>query len=340
MRARSLLSPARLVLTALGVLVAVVAILWAVPSNRYLLLPDPAHPVAPIVTVPGEKPDRDGGGIYFVDVIQRKASLLERLFPGIHDGSTLVPASAVRAPGLSEEAQRRESLREMARSQDVAAAVALRELGYDVRVRNLGVVVVGVDPEAPAFGRVKIGDLIVEVDGDPVRTPGAIRRRIGKRTPGDPVRITLRRDGKREELRLRTIAAPEPKRRAIIGVIPEQAARIDLPVEVEINSGRIGGPSAGLAFALDLLEELGREVDRGYKVAVTGQLELDGAVLPIGGVRQKVVGAKQAGADLFLVPGENAPEARRYAEGLRIIPVNSFQQALRRLATARRSSSK
>jgi PDZ domain-containing protein len=103
---------------------------------------------------------------------------------------------------------------------------------------------------------------------------------------------------------------------------------------VRIESGSVGGPSAGLAFALEVMEELGRDVDRGYRVAATGQMELDGAVSPIGGVKQKIFGARDAKADVVLVPaGENAREAERYAHGLRIIPVKSFPQALRALAT-------
>jgi PDZ domain-containing protein len=107
-----------------------------------------------------------------------------------------------------------------------------------------------------------------------------------------------------------------------------------LPLKVRINARNVGGPSAGLAFALEVLEELGHNVDRGYRVAVTGQIELNGAVDQIGGVKQKTFGARQAKADVFLVPaGDNAQEAKRYANGLRIIPVKSFPQALRALAT-------
>ena len=113
------------------------------------------------------------------------------------------------------------------------------------------------------------------------------------------------------------------------------AADIRLPVPVRIDAGGVGGPSAGLAFALEVMEKLGRNVDRGYRVAATGQMELDGTVAPIGGVKQKTFGARAAGADVFLVPaaGDNAAEARRYAHGLRIIAVQSFPQALRALAT-------
>jgi PDZ domain-containing protein len=103
---------------------------------------------------------------------------------------------------------------------------------------------------------------------------------------------------------------------------------------VNIDLGQVGGPSAGLPFALDVLQELGTNVDHGLKVVATGEMELDGTVAPIGGVKQKTYGARRAGADVFLVPaGENAAEARRYAGNLRIIPVTSFQQALSSLST-------
>jgi PDZ domain-containing protein len=111
--------------------------------------------------------------------------------------------------------------------------------------------------------------------------------------------------------------------------------RVRFPFRIRFDLGDVGGPSAGLAFALELLEKRGRDVDHGYKVAATGVLELDGTVTRIGGVKQKTFGARQAHVDVFLVPvdGDNAREAKRYAHGLRIIPVESFQQALRALAT-------
>ena len=104
---------------------------------------------------------------------------------------------------------------------------------------------------------------------------------------------------------------------------------------MRIDAGNVGGPSAGLAFALQVMEALGHKVDRGYRVAATGEMRLDGSVAAIGGIKQKTFGAREAGADVFLVPvaGDNAADARRYAHGLRIIPVSSFQQALRALAT-------
>ena len=105
-------------------------------------------------------------------------------------------------------------------------------------------------------------------------------------------------------------------------------------MKVQIDAGNVGGPSAGLAFALEAMQQLGPRIDRGNRIAATGQIELDGTVSPIGGVKQKTYGARQAKADVFLVPaGDNAREARKYAHGLRIIAVKSFPQALRALAT-------
>ena len=119
----------------------------------------------------------------------------------------------------------------------------------------------------------------------------------------------------------------------------DQAAFIKLPRRVKINAGDVGGPSAGLAFALDILEQLGKNVDHGLRVAATGQLELDGSVTAVGGLEQKTIGVRHSGIRFFLVPaGENASEARRYAHGVRIVPVHSFRQALRSVATLTKSA--
>jgi PDZ domain-containing protein len=120
----------------------------------------------------------------------------------------------------------------------------------------------------------------------------------------------------------------------LIGVIVQPATQVKLPIPVRIDAGSIGGPSAGLAFALDVLEELGRDVDHGYRVAATGELYPNGAVEQIGGVKQKTIGVRRAKVDVFLVPaGDNAKESRKYAGPVRVIPVESFRQALRTLAT-------
>jgi PDZ domain-containing protein len=330
---KRLFTPIRLALLAF-VVFAVAAYLFVAPSDEFIFLPDKARPLAPLVEVKGERGPTDGGGIYFVTVDVRRATRLEELFPGIQEGSTLVDENDVQPPGISDRARRQAELREMRRSQEVAAAVAFRELGLKVSVEEKGARVTQVLPDLPAAGKLRPGDVVVAVDGRPVRSAGDLRRLIGVHRPREGVQLRVQRRPRTTELQLRTAADPDEPGRAIIGVLVEPAADIELPRPVEIDLGNVGGPSAGLAFALDLLEELGRDVDNGYRVAATGELALDGSVHPVGGLKQKTIGARRADVDVFVVPaGENAAEARRHAGKLRIVAVSSFQQALRRLAT-------
>jgi PDZ domain-containing protein len=336
------ITPARLAGVAVVLLGIVVGVLLLTPSSgTYIFLPDKAHPVDPLLTVEGGRSQHDGGGIYYVDVLVRKATLMERLFPSIREGATLIPREALNPPGVSDASRRQSNLREMTRSQQIAAAVALKTLGYKVDATPAGALVEGIFADTPAVGHLRPTDVIVSVDGKHVRTPGDLRRLVSARPPGSTVRLGVRRGDELVQVALRTKADPRDAKRSIVGVAAGQEANIRLPRKVSIDAGDVGGPSAGLAFALDILEELGRDVDRGHKVAVTGEIELDGTVVPIGGVKQKVVGARRTGVDTFVVPaGDNAREARRYADGLRIIPVRNFQQALRALATLPRIDEK
>jgi PDZ domain-containing protein len=335
---RRALSPLWLALSGLGLLVVAFLVLWLVPSNTYIFLPDRAHPVDPLVRVQGGHKPKDGG-IYFVDIFVRKASLIERLWPGIHEGAELVPRSAVLAPGVSETQRVAADQREMTRSQQIAAAVALRAAGYRVRAQPTGALVEQVAVDAPAAGKLQPTDVIVQASDQRVRSPADLRRIVGKRKPGDAIRLSVRRGSHLVQVVVRTIADPNRPKRSIIGIFVDQAASIELPLDVKIDAGNVGGPSAGLAFALDVLEQLGKDVDHGRRIAATGQLELDGTVTAVGGLEQKTIGVRRSGIHFFLVPaGENAVEAQRFADGIRIVPVHSFRQALRKLATLSKSA--
>lgn len=316
-----------------GALLLVLAgVLYVAPSDQYIFLPGQARAVEPYVEVRGERPDRDGGGIYYVAVDVRQASVLEELLPGLHDGATLVPEDQVNPEGVDENVRRRAELREMSRSQRYAAAVALRELGYPVRIEPVGARVTRTVPGFPAVGKLRAKDLIVAADGNPVTMPDDLTRLIGRRRPGDLIRLTVRRGAGNRKIVLKAAQNPDDRSRPFLGLLLAEP-KVTLPFRVKIDIGNVGGPSAGLAFALDLVEELGRDADHGRRVAATGAIRLDGTVDEVGGLKQKTIAARRSGMDVFLVPGENAPEARRYAEGLRIVPVDSFQQALRALAT-------
>jgi PDZ domain-containing protein len=322
-------------LALLGATVLSGIILWRYPSDTYLLLPDTAHSAAAVVTVAKAKPDDDTGGIYFLDVIERKASVLEDTFHQIvENGASFVPASAVQPAGATESQTQQFDLQEMTTSQQIAAAVALRTLGYKVDVSANGALVVAVGPGTPAEGKLVPGDVIYGVDGHRVFTTDGARTLLRRRHPGDVVVLAVRNRSGIRNVSVKTIADPQDPRIPIVGVLLEQAAHIKLPFPVAIDTGNIGGPSAGLAFALEVMEKLGRDVDRGYKVAATGEIFLDGAVGPVGGVQQKTIGARRSGVDILLVPaGDNAATARKYAGHMRVVAVESFRQALHALAT-------
>ncbi|HEY8406529.1 MAG TPA: S16 family serine protease [Gaiellaceae bacterium] len=316
----------------LGLAVITFGVLYLIPSDDYILLPDRAHPVAPLVRVQGGHEPSSSGQIYFVDVLERRASELESLFPWIHDGATLVPAEALVPPGQSDQSARQADLRAMQVSQQIAAAVALRHLGYHVVARPSGVIVSEIEADSNAEKVLRPEDVIVEVNGVPTPTIAKLRSVLAPAHPGDVVTLRIRRGSTLRTFRVKTIASPVEKGRAIVGFAPDQAANIKLPINVEIDAGNVGGPSAGLAFTLEVLAELGHDVTHGYNVAATGEIELDGAVTPIGGVRQKIFGVRAAGAQVFLVPAANAAVAKRYAGNVTVIPVTSFAQALRALA--------
>ena len=326
------LTPGRILALGLVLLAAALALL-VIPSSQYVFLPDPAHPVAPLVTVPGGK-DPTRGGVYFVDVVVRKATLLERLFGGLHDGADLYPATAVNPPGVGEQQRRRIDLQDMHRSQEIAAAVALRAAGKKVVLRSVGARIAYVEDGKPAVGKLEPDDVIVAVNGARVRGPKDVFLRMKKTAVGDVARFTVRRGKQTLVVPIKTVAADSGPRRPVVGVFLEPALDIHLPFNVRIDAGNVGGPSAGLAFALEVMEELGRDVVHGHRVAATGEIFPDGSVGPIGGIKQKTIGARQAHVDAFLVPaGDNARDAKKHAAGLRILPVENFSQALRALAT-------
>ncbi len=324
----------RLVFVAVVAVAAVGLLLTFIPSNHYLVLPDRARPTDPLVEIPGEESGggNEGSGIYMVDVRVGRATMFERLFPGVHEGADLVPERVINPEGVSDRQRRRSSLNQMSRSQLIAITVALRELGRDVDVDAAGAEVVLVQPDAPADGELEVGDLIVRAEGEEVSTTADLRRAMSDLEPGDEVDLTVERDGERLDLMLTTRASGTEPERAVVGVHVQNAEDFDFPVDIEIDAGSIGGPSAGLAFALDIVDELGDDVDGGRTIVATGELTLDGDVLPIGGVQQKAIGAREAGADLFLVPDRNAAEARRADAGVEIVAVSDFDEALSVLA--------
>jgi Lon-like protease len=323
--------PALTIAGFLAALLAVAAaVLFLIPSNYYIVRPAPARPVDPLVSVPGESTAVRNAGIYMVAVRVARASLFERLFPGIYGHADLVPERVLNPTGVSDEQRREQGFEQMSHSQKVAVAVALRELGYTVRG---GAVIARLAPNAAARGALRAGDVVIEARGRIVDSPDDLARVMQSVRPGQAVDLVVRRKQRMLRVKARTRADPDDPERALLGVFLEEPDRFRFPVDVEIEAPGIGGPSAGLAFALDIVDERGRNLDHGRTVVATGELSLGGRVLPIGEIQQKTIGAREAGADVFLVPDENAAEARQHAAGLRIVAVSNFDEALTALET-------
>ena len=165
------------------------------------------------------------------------------------------------------------------------------------------------DPGSPSVGKLRPNDVIVSVDGKRVRSRSDLLRLVGAHKPGEDVAITVKRGDKQETVTIRTRPIRRTPSVAVIGVFVEQAAAIKLPLDVKIDIGNVGGPSAGLAFALDVMEELGPDVDGGHKIAATGEIELDGAS-PRRRREAEDDRGPPTGIDVFLVPaGDNARRA-------------------------------
>jgi Lon-like protease len=239
----------------------------------------------------------------------------------------------------------------MRTSEQVAQYVALQRLGYDVDL-VLGEVLIQdmVCLEADASGTecarwspsdtvLDPGDKILVVDGEEIETVEDLSALLVGRSPGDLVPMTIERpDQGQLEVMVELTASPDDPDRTIVGFYPFDTARVELPFDMSIDPKGVGGPSAGLAFTLTIIDELTEgELTGDTRVAVTGTIRLDGTVGAIGGLRQKASAVAQSGVEVFLVPaaqGEDDIEAARAAAGddVEIVAVATLEEALAVLA--------
>jgi PDZ domain-containing protein len=320
-----------------GILVVLVILAGVLVRLPYVLIsPGTASTVERVVKIEGAPTYADRGEVLFltVSVSSDRPNALAVLSGWLDDDTEVVPEDDV-LQGRSRAEDARLNKLEMADSQMTAKRVALERLGYTVPVSGRGAVVTTVQKGAPADGELRVGDIITAVDGQPVTLSEQLGPIVRSRAAGDPVTFTVERGGKATTVTVGTRATPEgPCRgRAQVGVLSAtRSEKFEFPVDVEIDTGRVSGPSAGLAFTLTILDELTPgDLTGGKKVAVTGTIRADGGVGPIGGAEQKAVTARRAGARLFLVPAEEVDEARRRTDGMRVVGVQTLHDALTEL---------
>jgi PDZ domain-containing protein len=286
-----------------------------------------------ILTITGRPTYPTDGALDLTTVsVRDRISLFQAITGWLSSRQAVVPREVVFPPDQTQEQTDQQNQQQMQESQDDATTAALRQLGLP---STTTVTVSSVAKGAPADGRLKPGDVLTAVDGTAVTGNESLRALISKHAPGEPVVIAYTRDGQPGTATLVTAASTEGLRRAIVGITPNE--RSVFPVKVDIMLKDVGGPSAGLMFALGIIDKLGPEsITGGRTIAGTGEITPDGVVGPIGGIAQKMLGAQARGATVFLAPADNCDEARATRpDGLTLVRVGTLKDALAALQTLR-----
>lgn len=249
-------------------------------------------------------------------------SVFEVLRGWLDPSAEVVPEDAVFPPGQTQQQSDQEHQQEMVSSQEEATAAALSTLGIEVpTVMTIDQVATG----SPAAAVLKSGDVIVGVAGKPVQTLSALRDAVQKVRPGQPVPITVRRAGAERALSVTTQATQDGH--TVLGVYINPTFRFPFSVKIQIDN--VGGPSAGMMFALGIIDTLTPgALTGGKQIAGTGTIDSDGTVGPIGGIQQKMIGARRAGATWFLAPADDCSEVVGHVpSGLHVVRVATLAEA-------------
>lgn len=225
----------------------------------------------------------------------------------------------------------------MVRSKSNAELVALSYLGYDV-FTSTGVLITNVVDGSAAAGNLSVNEAITAVNGTETPTAQSLVDLLKTTTPGTQVTLDVENgDGSNHHQVTVTLGArPDGSAGGFLGIGTDDRVeeKKDVPVHVNIDSGDVGGNSAGLAFTLAIIDEMTPgSLTGGHKVAVTGTIDLDGTVGDVGGVSQKAVAAKRAGAEYMIVPTVEEEQAKRFVgDTIKVIPVNTLTDALNALS--------
>ncbi|GAA2400869.1 PDZ domain-containing protein [Streptomyces glaucosporus] len=309
------------------------------------------HNGEPVLSIKGRKTYEASGHLNMTTVRVTSADyrmhLVEALYGWLVDDSAVVPHDTLYPDDKSAEEVREENAEEFSQSLESAKVAALRELGIPVGER---VVVASVIKGGPAQGRLHAGDVIEAVDGEPVKRPDDVARLVTEHEPGEKVVFTVVPAKRAEAAEKRgeepsgsrkvaiTTVEADDDERAIVGI----QAGLDhtFPFEIDIELADVGGPSAGLMFALGIVDKLTEgDLTGGEFVAGTGTIDGEGEVGPIGGIRMKTIAARDKGAEYFLTPEENCPTALRgVPDGLTLVKVGTIDDALDALADIRKGN--
>jgi PDZ domain-containing protein len=234
----------------------------------------------------------------------------------------------------------------MDQSQNDAKRVALTRLGYTVDADPPQISIVEVCPGAPAYGKLHAGDRVLAIDDQAVKTIDDVGPLVQRHRPGEPATVTYSRDGETHTVTVVTGKRSKNGQKCLpvhagvdgtpcLGVSTQSFTPYRFPIDVQINTETVGGPSAGLAFTLAIIDDLTPgNLTGGKRVAVTGTINGDGIVGPVGGVEQKAITARHNGVSLMIVPREEVKDARAGAGDVKVVGVHTLDEALAALEQA------
>lgn len=301
----------------------------------YTFRPGSVRETSNLIEVSGAETFPADGSISYTTVSLRRATLLQ-LFGGWLDDDVDVAHEDEVLQGRDREENRRVNLAMMDTSQQVATQVALEKLGYEVPVHATGEMVLRIRDGFPADGVLEEGDTIVGIDGERIDDPSDLDRLMSDDQPGDEVDLVVKpfTESEETELSMTLVASPDDPNRGVMGVeVVPAGVEFEFPFDVAFDTGDVGGPSAGLAFTLGLMDALTPgELTGGASVAVTGTISADGTVGPIGGAGQKAAAVRHAGYDAFLVPSDDYEAAVEHAGDVDVVQVDTLDEALAALA--------
>ena len=281
----------------------------------------------PLITISGHASYPTTGHLNLVTVSYQgcagnRFNIFTALVAWLNPHQAVVPEGEICPAGQTQKQTQEQDTQEMTSSQSTATAAALTQLHIPYSTQ---VVVFQPRQGFPAYGVLKAGDVITKVDGQPVTSQGGLTRLIYAHPAGSTLTLTIIRDGQSRQVQVGTRQS---------GGHPVMGVRINeqykFPFQVKISVGDIGGPSAGMMFSLGIIDKLTKlDLTAGRFIAGTGEITARGQVQPIGGIQQKMVGARNAGATIFLTPASNCADTKgAVPAGLRLVKVSTLNQAV------------
>jgi PDZ domain-containing protein len=298
---------------------------FTVPLPMFTVDPGPAPSTADLIEIDA-RTFESKGEFHITTVTLSEATFADSVRGWVSPDVGVLPRSAVYPPDQTEQEVDTEIAAQMDESQYAAAVSALQELGYGLEMN--GALVRATIKGTPSEKKIKPGDVIVAVAGTPIAAVEDLQTQLSRHSVGSDLTLAILRDEKPHEEKVRLVQRPEVSENPVVGV--EVLQNFRLPFPIKIDAGSIGGPSAGLMFALAIVDLLDvDDLTAGRIIAGTGEILPDGTVRPIGGVTQKVEGAERVKARVFIVPAGEAEEAKRAVDGnMKVIGVATLHDAV------------